>query len=85
MDDVKKWRSGHEIFVTHRYVNSFIIEVRGRVNNRTVLQFDRSTPDPDHYSDAENPPYNYYLFYMYANLVALNAFRRLVSILTFPA
>ncbi|XGW03236.1 hypothetical protein V3C99_014882 [Haemonchus contortus] len=40
------------------------------------VHFDRSTPSPDNYKDAENPPYNYYLFYMYANLTALNAFRR---------
>ncbi|VDK35086.1 unnamed protein product [Gongylonema pulchrum] len=47
------------------------------------IQFDRSTPEPCHYSDAENPPYNYYLFYMYANLVALNAFRRARGLNTF--
>ncbi|WKY11007.1 hypothetical protein Q1695_002950 [Nippostrongylus brasiliensis] len=40
------------------------------------VHFDRSTPPPQYYKDAENPPYNYYLFYMYANLTALNAFRR---------
>ncbi|EYC15693.1 hypothetical protein Y032_0036g3301 [Ancylostoma ceylanicum] len=40
------------------------------------VHFDRSTPTPPGYKDAENPPYNYYLFYMYANLTALNAFRR---------
>ncbi|KIH54998.1 putative AMP deaminase [Ancylostoma duodenale] len=40
------------------------------------VHFDRSTPTPPFYKDAENPPYNYYLFYMYANLTALNAFRR---------
>lgn len=45
--------------------------------------FDRMTPDPQNYSDAENPPYNYYLFYMYANLAALNAFRRERGLNTF--
>ncbi|VDM60447.1 unnamed protein product [Angiostrongylus costaricensis] len=44
------------------------------------VHFDRSTPTPPNYKDAENPPYNYYLFYMYANLTALNAFRRTQSL-----
>ncbi|CAD6195609.1 unnamed protein product [Caenorhabditis auriculariae] len=39
------------------------------------VHFDRSTPSPPEYTDLENPPYNYYLFYMYANITALNAFR----------
>ncbi|VDO62646.1 unnamed protein product [Heligmosomoides polygyrus] len=47
------------------------------------VHFDRSTPTPEHYKDAENPPYNYYLFYMYANLTALNAFRRERGMSTF--
>uniref|UniRef100_A0A7E4UQI6 AMP deaminase n=1 Tax=Panagrellus redivivus TaxID=6233 RepID=A0A7E4UQI6_PANRE len=40
------------------------------------VHFDHSTPAPPEYTDKENPPYSYYLFYMYANLTALNAFRR---------
>ncbi|VDL84413.1 unnamed protein product [Nippostrongylus brasiliensis] len=47
------------------------------------VHFDRSTPPPQYYKDAENPPYNYYLFYMYANLTALNAFRRERGMSTF--
>jgi len=47
------------------------------------VQFDKSTPNPDDYEDAENPPYIYYVFYMYANLTALNAFRRLRGLNTF--
>ena len=30
---------------------------------------------PDLWDREENPPYVYYLFYMYANLAALNQFR----------
>uniref|UniRef100_A0AC35TGL2 AMP deaminase n=1 Tax=Rhabditophanes sp. KR3021 TaxID=114890 RepID=A0AC35TGL2_9BILA len=40
------------------------------------VQFDKSTPCPANYTDAENPPYNYYLYYMYANICVLNALRR---------
>uniref|UniRef100_A0A1I7XC82 AMP deaminase n=1 Tax=Heterorhabditis bacteriophora TaxID=37862 RepID=A0A1I7XC82_HETBA len=47
------------------------------------VHFDRSTLSPPDYKDAENPPYNYYLFYMYANITALNAFRRERGMCTF--
>ncbi|MCP9257352.1 AMP deaminase 2 [Dirofilaria immitis] len=48
-----------------------------------VEHFDRSTPEPEDYRDAENPSYDYYLFYMFANLVALNALRRKRGLNTF--
>lgn len=37
--------------------------------------FDNLTPTPDNWRDEENPPYNYYLYYMYANMVILNQLR----------
>lgn len=37
--------------------------------------FDSSTPTPDNWFDEENPPYNYYLYYMYANMTILNQLR----------
>lgn len=33
-------------------------------------------PEPANYIIKDNPPYAYYMFYYYANLVALNAFRK---------
>ncbi|VDK57302.1 unnamed protein product [Anisakis simplex] len=47
------------------------------------VNFDRSTPSPDRYTDPENPPYKYYLYYMYANLTALNSLRRERGLNTF--
>uniref|UniRef100_A0A0N4Z8V3 AMP deaminase n=1 Tax=Parastrongyloides trichosuri TaxID=131310 RepID=A0A0N4Z8V3_PARTI len=47
------------------------------------IHFDRSTPEPKDYTDSENPPYNYYLYYMYANITALNALRRSRGLTTF--
>jgi len=47
------------------------------------VHFDKSTPIPEKYTDAENPPYSYYVYYMYANLTALNAFRRMRGMNTF--
>lgn len=37
--------------------------------------FDSDTPLPPRWKDFENPPYNYYLYYMYANMCVLNRLR----------
>jgi AMP deaminase len=37
--------------------------------------FDLLTPTPDNWRDDENPPYNYYLYYMFANMTILNQLR----------
>jgi len=37
--------------------------------------FDRDVPIPEEWTDDENPPYAYYLYYMYANMTVLNHFR----------
>ncbi|CAI9737662.1 AMP deaminase 2-like [Octopus vulgaris] len=38
--------------------------------------FDADSPFPRNWTNDENPPYNYYLYYMFANLTVLNQFRR---------
>uniref|UniRef100_A0A914C3G8 AMP deaminase n=1 Tax=Acrobeloides nanus TaxID=290746 RepID=A0A914C3G8_9BILA len=54
-------------------------------SKQEIIHFDRSTPNPEKYIDPENPPYSYYIFYMYANLTVLNALRksRGLNIITF--
>lgn len=42
------------------------------------IVFDFDTPHPAIWTSEENPPYNYYLYYIYANMVVLNNFRRFV-------
>ena len=42
------------------------------------VMFDKHTPLPHNWTHSDNPPYAYYLYYMYANLVVLNNFRRSV-------
>ncbi|XP_043236101.1 AMP deaminase 2-like [Amphibalanus amphitrite] len=37
--------------------------------------FDRDAPLPEDWTQAENPPYAYYIYYTFANLTALNALR----------
>ena len=40
------------------------------------VMFDKDSPLPQDYNGDENPPYAYYLYYLYANMVVLNHFRR---------
>ena len=42
--------------------------------------FTRDTPLPERYTEESNPPYSYYLYYMYANMRVLNHFRRYVTV-----
>ncbi|CRK96623.1 CLUMA_CG009986, isoform B [Clunio marinus] len=45
--------------------------------------FDPDMPYPEKWTTDENPPYAYYLFYMYSNLTVLNNFRRERGLNTF--
>ncbi|XP_063959715.1 AMP deaminase 2-like isoform X4 [Lytechinus pictus] len=40
------------------------------------LVFSADSPEPENWSGNDNPPYSYYLYYMYSNIVVLNNFRR---------
>lgn len=44
---------------------------------------DADMPCPEDWKDDENPPYAYYIFYMYSNLTVLNNFRRERGLNTF--
>ena len=39
---------------------------------------------PDEWTDSENPPYSYYIYYMFANMTILNHFRRVHHLLLCP-
>jgi len=45
--------------------------------------FDIDVPTPDEWDDQENPPYSYYLYYMFANITVLNHFREERGLNTF--
>lgn len=45
--------------------------------------FSMKTPLPENWTSEENPPYVYYIYYMYANLQVLNNFRRERNMNTF--
>jgi AMP deaminase len=38
--------------------------------------FDKDSPYPSDWTSADNPPYAYYLYYMFANMTVLNYLRR---------
>lgn len=38
--------------------------------------FDGDITTPQRWLDEENPPYAYYIYYMYANMTVLNQFRK---------
>ena len=38
--------------------------------------FSPSTPTPEMWTSSDNPPYSYYIFYMFANITMLNRLRR---------
>ena len=40
--------------------------------------FSSATPTPEEWTSPENPPYSYYIFYMFANISMLNRLRRLL-------
>ena len=42
--------------------------------------FDGDIATPPKWTDDENPPYAYYIYYMYANMSVLNQFRKYVNI-----
>jgi len=39
------------------------------------IMFNKDAPLPENWKSEENPPYAYYLYYMYANLTVLNQLR----------
>ncbi|XP_051509323.1 AMP deaminase 2-like isoform X4 [Myxocyprinus asiaticus] len=45
--------------------------------------FNLDSPKPVHWTEEDNPPYSYYLYYMYANMTVLNHLRRQRNFNTF--
>eukprot|EP00727_Mastigamoeba_balamuthi_P014158 m51a1_g9365 AMP deaminase, putative (1295) ;mRNA; f:176563-182012 len=71
----------------HPALHNFLKDVSGFDSvddeSKTDIRIDRSMPTPDTWTDETNPPYFYYLYYMYANLVKLNKMRRDLKLNTF--
>jgi len=43
----------------------------------------RKFPAPDQWDTEQNPPYSYYIYYLYANMTSLNAWRKQRNFNTF--
>ncbi len=44
------------------------------------IMFTKKTPKPKEWTRGTNPPYAYYLYYMYSNMVVLNHVRKWVYV-----
>ncbi|XP_041373098.1 AMP deaminase 2-like isoform X2 [Gigantopelta aegis] len=67
-------RSHPELHAFLQYVTAF--DSVDDESKSEHIMFDRESPAPNEWTGEENPPYSYYLYYMYANLTVLNQFRR---------
>ncbi|ESP03173.1 hypothetical protein LOTGIDRAFT_137775 [Lottia gigantea] len=66
---------------SHPELHSFLQHISGfdSVDDESKsehIQFDAASPQPEDWTNDTNPPYTYYLYYMYANITVLNHFRR---------
>ncbi|KAK2152412.1 hypothetical protein LSH36_329g01002 [Paralvinella palmiformis] len=73
---------------SHPHLYMFLLHISGfdSVDDESKaeqLMFDKMSLTPEQWNIAENPPYSYYLFYMYANILVLNHFRHERGLNTF--
>ncbi|KAG8193644.1 hypothetical protein JTE90_024008 [Oedothorax gibbosus] len=63
-----------ELYMFLKYVTGFdSVDDESKPENP---MFDKDVPLPSAWSEEENPAYNYYLYYMYANMCVLNCLRK---------
>uniref|UniRef100_A0A8C8SYM9 AMP deaminase n=1 Tax=Pelusios castaneus TaxID=367368 RepID=A0A8C8SYM9_9SAUR len=72
----------------HRELNLFLKYVTGfdsvdDESKHTDHMFSNRSPSPDIWTSKKNPPYSYYLYYMYANIMVLNNLRKERGMSTF--
>lgn len=66
----------------HANLNRFLLYVSGfdsvddESKHESHALIDERMPNPSEWTSGENPPYNYYLYYMYANICTLNHLRK---------
>lgn len=64
-----------ELYKFLLYVSGFD-SVDDESKHEHMTMFDKDVPRPANWTNNDNPPYNYYLYYMYANMAVLNHLRR---------
>jgi AMP deaminase len=73
---------------SHPYLYQFLCHISGfdSVDDESKPErdiFNIHTPFPEKWDSEENPPYVFYIYYMYANIQSLNNFRRERKLNTF--
>jgi len=73
---------------THPELHMFLPHITGfdSVDDESkpeTIMFDKDSPTPMNWNGEDNPPYSYYLYFMYANMTVLNHFRRERGLSTF--
>ncbi|KAF7667250.1 hypothetical protein LDENG_00071190 [Lucifuga dentata] len=70
-----------ELHIFLRYVTGFdSVDDESKHSNHV---FSYKSPKPEQWTSDENPPYSYYLFHMYANIMVLNNLRKEHGLSTF--
>ncbi|KAK2504069.1 hypothetical protein MC885_019549 [Smutsia gigantea] len=70
-----------ELHLFLKYVTGFdSVDDESKHSNH---MFSEKSPSPDIWTSEQNPPYSYYLYYMYANIMVLNNLRRERGLSTF--
>lgn len=69
----------------HPTLHNFLKHVSGfdSVDNEATIDAPFTTQSPWAWTSADNPPYNYYVYYLYANIRTLNEFRASRGFTTF--
>ena len=62
-----------------RVVGFDSVDDESKVERRLYRKF----PVPEQWDTEQNPPYSYYIYYLYANMTSLNAWRKLRGFNTF--
>src|SRR5271154_214615 len=62
-----------------RVVGFDSVDDESKVERRLYRRF----PGPEQWDTEQNPPYSYYIYYLFANMTSLNAWRKLRNFNTF--
>ncbi|XP_072906060.1 AMP deaminase 3-like isoform X1 [Hemitrygon akajei] len=74
-------RENRELHLFLKYVTGF--DSVDDESKHTAHMFSTKSPSPEEWSREQNPPYSYYLYYMYANIMVLNNLRKERGLSTF--
>uniref|UniRef100_A0A8C7K8P7 AMP deaminase n=1 Tax=Oncorhynchus kisutch TaxID=8019 RepID=A0A8C7K8P7_ONCKI len=93
-DSLSKWFIQHKVHSTNMqwiiqvpriYIKSYMYfsNIVDDESKHSDHMFSYKSPKPEQWTADENPPYSYYLFHMYANIMVLNNLRKERGLSTF--